>query len=1115
MRQQTALISSVRLQRGLGLALVVVWSLLSGVGYAQEAVVNGDFSSTSTGWTTWRAQTAVVTRSFTSTLVPTGGVPPCLTVSTTSSSSGVIGGGWQALNLIPGTSYTISVLCRANEPYMSPLIMAKVLVGLDPPVNYQVYDQYTPGTTLLLAWGLINDPSQCSWDPWDGNQNTACLKQVSFVATAPTMYLMLQAGSSYDMSSGLYVPPGYGYGDPFSVSFDNVSIVPGTDPSAIDPPPMPPDYVMGNVVNGDFETDGGSLTGWSTSCSSYESSVGLYSPTGSQEHVARMHATGEWSMMPGPMGETWWDYMSGTASVSQTVFFPSDATTLSFSYITREEAELSGDPTARISIGGTSQTFTDAADWMRATMSVPAAAKGRRTTVTFSAEDGGSAYMYPAPGGQNVMDLYVDFIGIDGSASLQTTTWSASGGGSWENPSSWNPSGIPDNSPSIAHDVVIPESASGADSITIGSPHTIQTFKNDRRADWLQVQTGGSLHVVEDAWMTGANVQVQPGGSITIEEDMIVSGGSLSLHPEGSVTGGQPLAVGGTLTVQKDSVTSAPGTVVMQDGTVQTGAFTVKSGSSCTLSSPSVTGGQTQLQVTGSMYLGDYSGTGCSLILQPGTSLLVRSLGVYSGNTLQVQSATITGQPSSYGVSGSGIAQFTGDGCRVEQISFSNSGTLTFTNAQAVFTSSVYASGTTQLTNSTVTVEGDLSVSGSPTADAASTLRFKKKLSNYSSTPTTFNLTSACLEYAGTTLSQMTVLGIDAGPFATGLDNNFGVGRLVVGSGTLQFTQTGSGHAQYVQDLVLAAGATLDLNGIPLYYTNSFTDLGGSVTGGQVIRAYPRPEGLPEPAFASDYTAHAEAIDVTQTVTGGPASAYGWSGGGGPEMGYSSASSSVQAGSNTGYRTVKIDVSGDSFFGPMGPPPLAATALGSFASGLSLPPSEQYPEGSPIDLMITASLWGYAGSTRTWFCKIYHGEDLLDTLEADQTSSQLALSVGDVGLRIEVSVSDSVPAESYGSFSDHLLVTLYSLSVELADADFNADRYVDHDDLDIFEICATGPGVPYAVDGVPPECGPSKDSPAHIAADLDADGDVDQLDFAILQRCYRGENEPADPACTE
>jgi hypothetical protein len=36
-----------------------------------------------------------------------------------------------------------------------------------------------------------------------------------------------------------------------------------------------------------------------------------------------------------------------------------------------------------------------------------------------------------------------------------------------------------------------------------------------------------------------------------------------------------------------------------------------------------------------------------------------------------------------------------------------------------------------------------------------------------------------------------------------------------------------------------------------------------------------------------------------------------------------------------------------------------------------------------------------------------------------------------------------------------------------------------------------------------------------VAADLDHDGDVDQSDFGVLQRCYSGEGNPADLLCAD
>jgi len=68
-------------------------------------------------------------------------------------------------------------------------------------------------------------------------------------------------------------------------------------------------------------------------------------------------------------------------------------------------------------------------------------------------------------------------------------------------------------------------------------------------------------------------------------------------------------------------------------------------------------------------------------------------------------------------------------------------------------------------------------------------------------------------------------------------------------------------------------------------------------------------------------------------------------------------------------------------------------------------------------------------------------------------------------------------------------------------ADFNLDCDVDQDDHDLFELCASGPGV--EIDG------------GCESRDLDGDADVDQSDFSIFQRCVSGEGIPADPECAE
>ncbi|HOW73788.1 MAG TPA: hypothetical protein PKY77_24565 [Phycisphaerae bacterium] len=82
-------------------------------------------------------------------------------------------------------------------------------------------------------------------------------------------------------------------------------------------------------------------------------------------------------------------------------------------------------------------------------------------------------------------------------------------------------------------------------------------------------------------------------------------------------------------------------------------------------------------------------------------------------------------------------------------------------------------------------------------------------------------------------------------------------------------------------------------------------------------------------------------------------------------------------------------------------------------------------------------------------------------------------------------------------------------------ADFDADEDVDIADFGRFQVCATGPAVPYNPAALPPGCKMPLDADGHIAADFDKDGDVDADDFGVFQRCYNGQNRPAGTRCLE
>ncbi len=117
----------------------------------------------------------------------------------------------------------------------------------------------------------------------------------------------------------------------------------------------------------------------------------------------------------------------------------------------------------------------------------------------------------------------------------------------------------------------------------------------------------------------------------------------------------------------------------------------------------------------------------------------------------------------------------------------------------------------------------------------------------------------------------------------------------------------------------------------------------------------------------------------------------------------------------------------------------------------------------------------------------------VDTINVTYTTSGLSAGTYDATITITASGATNSPQ------TIAVTLTVQPVAPQIP-GDMNGDRRVNEQDVAAFLGCATGPGL-----GPPgPGCGPG---------DIDTDGDVDQADFGLLQRCLHPPAQPADPNC--
>ena len=270
-----------------------------------------------------------------------------------------------------------------------------------------------------------------------------------------------------------------------------------------------------------------------------------------------------------------------------------------------------------------------------------------------------------------------------------------------------------------------------------------------------------------------------------------------------------------------------------------TGVVTVDgSGSTWTNSSYLIVGceGQGTLNITngGAVsnfggYLGHYSGSTGAVTVDGDGSVWTNSSGLYVGGN-----NSFSGGTGELTVSNGGIVEV-GDVLKVW-----DGGTL-----------NMGATGTVTVGGTMILVQDS-----TLTADAGATIHmtgsaFENESTNPDNLAGLGNLT-LIFEGGSEGVDPFEVACEDMDAFMVGFDSNFALGTLQLGGADIGYVQLVDDYdnrpdwegseALYVENLILGAGSTLDLNGLNLYCRN-FTDLGGSIdlNGGSITQ-------VPEPA---------------------------------------------------------------------------------------------------------------------------------------------------------------------------------------------------------------------------------------------------------------------------
>jgi len=103
-----------------------------------------------------------------------------------------------------------------------------------------------------------------------------------------------------------------------------------------------------------------------------------------------------------------------------------------------------------------------------------------------------------------------------------------------------------------------------------------------------------------------------------------------------------------------------------------------------------------------------------------------------------------------------------------------------------------------------------------------------------------------------------------------------------------------------------------------------------------------------------------------------------------------------------------------------------ADASGRIEDDMVVPPTEDYPAGTTVEMLILAGQWGDAGYSLDWECVVSDASGTLATLAPGSTQATLSVVIGVTSLHVNAWMSDLTGEYDWEwgeEFDDHLAIT--------------------------------------------------------------------------------------------